>query len=157
MIEAPKRIKYRKTGLPGRPIVPKSAGIGRHLFDMDTEVLAGSVQGKKASAGEERFARALQSMSVDGYYFRMAVGAERNLPGWKELDFLVIKGGMYYAFEVDTAFTHRNKQNADVLHDAIILNALQSLNLYPQVFHIDGEADLGTQELADQTARSYFA
>ncbi len=79
------------------------------------------------------------------------------MPGWKELDFLVWdKAEMYYAFEVDTAFTHRNKQNADILHDAILRKELAYLNLYPKIIHVDGELDLGEQKMADETIRRYI-
>lgn len=155
-----KRIKYKDVGHRGRPVESMTlAGIGRTLTsDYNTEILEGVVQEKKASAGEERFARGLNAYEkVGGYQFRMAVGAGRNMPGWKELDYLVWdKIGMYYAVEVDTAFTHRNKQNADILHDAILRKELAYLNLYPTVFHVDGERDLADQKTTDETIRRLF-
>lgn len=107
-------------------------------------MLMGEVDGFQASAPEERLARALRKKNLQ-FQFRMTVGAPRGLPGWKELDFIVWSSGMLYAVEVDTAFTHRQKENADVLHDAIILNdpELQAMGtFYPKVFHADGDHDL---------------
>lgn len=124
----------------------------------EDEPLTGQVQGMQASAGEENLARAYDELGFQ-YYFRHVVGAPKGLPGWKELDFLVLTKGMLYAVEVDTAFTHRNKEYADVLHDAIILND-RELNsygtLYPQVFHVDGEQDLSNKNMARAYVRRTF-
>ena len=125
----------------------------------EAELLEGTVQGMKASKGEERFARALSKITaVDGFQFRYAVGAPKGLPGWKELDFVVVKGGTLYAIEVDTAFTHRDKKASDTLHDAIILKELAKLGmqLHPIVIHLDGESDLADQSKANQTAKRLF-
>ena len=125
----------------------------------EAELLEGKVNGMKASAGEERFAKALRKITaVDGFEFRYTIGAPRGLPGWKELDFVVVKGGTLYAVEVDTAFTHRDKQASDTLHDAIVLQELAKLGmqLHPIVIHLDGESDLVTQQNADNTAKRLF-
>lgn len=155
-----KRIKYKGIGQPGRPVESMTvAGIGRTLTsDYNTEILEGVVQEKKASAGEERFARGLEAYreKVKGYEFRMALGARRNMPGWLELDFLVETHTFYYAVEIDSVFTHRMKQNADVLHDAIVLKELNYLSLYPKVIHIDGEKDLADPEMTKKTIRNLF-
>jgi hypothetical protein len=61
--------------------------------------------------------------------------------------------------EVDTAFTHRGKESADVLHDAIILNdpTLQTMGqFYPQVIHADGDYDLATHSNARRYIRTLF-
>lgn len=120
----------------------------------EPELLQGSVSGMKASMPEERFANALNKLGLQ-YTFRYTIGAPRGMPGWKELDFLVVKGGMLYAFEVDTAFTHRDKGRSDVLHDALVLKELEKLGMdvYPQVIHVDGESDLATQDNSDKTAK----
>jgi len=127
----------------------------------EAELLGGMVQNKKASAPEERFAKALDKLpSVDGYEFRYTIGAPRGMPGWKELDYLVSARGMVYAFEVDTEFTHRQKGKADVLHDAIVLKDLEKDGMdvaFQQVFHLMGETDLVDQKWADSTAKRIFA
>lgn len=153
-----KRIKYRGIGKPGRPVISMTiAGIARSLVAAATEILEGSVQGMKASAGEERWFKAVARIkSVEESIFRMAVGGARNTPGWKELDALHRWKGQYYMFEIDTAFTHRQKQNADVLHDAIMIRELSYLGVFPKVFHLDGERELASPESAFQTARAYF-
>lgn len=121
----------------------------------EPEQLMGQVGGFEASAPEERLARALDKANIN-YTFRYTFGAPRGLPGWKELDFLVSTGGLLYAIEVDTAFTHRAKANADVLHDALILNdkEIKAIGiLYPKVFHADGDTDLASED----GAKSYVA
>lgn len=126
---------------------------------VEAEVLTGQVNGMKASAGEERFARALSKITaVDGFQFRYTIGAPRGLPGWKELDMLVLSRNMLYAIEIDTEFTHRDKQRADVLHDTIVLKELAKLGMqvFPKVIHLDGESDLADQNKADQTAKRMF-
>lgn len=137
-----------KINLPGFP----------QISPPEDEPLTGVVQDKEASAGEENLARAYSEAGFQ-YYFRHVIGAPKGLPGWKELDFLVLTKGMLYAVEVDTAFTHRNKEQADILHDAIILND-RELNshgtLYPQVFHVDGELELATRDMARGYVRRTF-
>lgn len=115
------------------------------------EQLLGVVQGKEASAPEERMANALRKAGLP-FEFRLVVGAPaKGLPGWKELDFLVWKGGVMFAVEVDTAFTHRNKEQKDKLHDAIILHdaEIRSMGqLWPEVIHANGDQELADNESA---------
>lgn len=142
----------KKTPLIGLPSLPTSNA------EQDEEVLTGTVQGVKASAPEERMAKALDKAQIQ-YIFRYTIGAPRGLPGWKELDFLVLTKGVTYAIEVDTAFTHRNKANSDVLHDAIILNdqGIQaSGEVWPSVIHADGDLDLATKTSAAQYVKKLF-
>lgn len=134
--------------LPSRP----------RLAREDEEVLVGEVKGMKASAPEERLAKELDKAGIQ-YEFRYVVGAPKGLPGWKELDFLVSSGGLLYALEVDTAFTHMSKENADKLHDAIIQNDrnLKELGeLWPEVIHVDGDSDLSAKESARQFVKRQF-
>lgn len=122
------------------------------------EYLTGTVQDMPASAGEERMANALSKNGIQ-FRFRYSVGAPRNMPGWKELDFLIVKDGTVYAVEVDTAFTHRSKANSDVLHDAIIQNdkTINSMgNLWPTVIHADGESDLANSKNAESFVSRTF-
>lgn len=124
----------------------------------EAEVLSGEVQGMKASALEERFARALDKERIS-YQFRYTIGAPRGLPGWKELDYLIERNGQIYAVEVDSAFTHRNKGESDRLHDAIVLSELEQegFQAFPQVIHLQGETDLINQRQADATANKLFS
>jgi hypothetical protein len=156
-MKLPSRLKHDHWQRP--PEIPP-ADHPRPDFNPDQEVLSGMVQGKKASAYEERAAiAAAKKKAVDGIYFRVALGSERNMPGWKELDLLVSSRGIYYPFEIDSAFTHRAKQNADVLHDAIVLNALKAEGyvVFPKVIHLSGEQDLATQEAADAKMSEFYA
>jgi len=122
------------------------------------EQLTGQVMQMDASAPEERLARALDEVGIP-YLFRYVVGAPKGMPGWKELDFVIQTKGLLYALEVDTAFTHRAKENADVLHDAIVLNDFQLKTMglmYPKVFHADGDTELSTRENAKQYVKQQF-
>jgi hypothetical protein len=119
----------------------------------ETEELSGQVQGMDASAPEERMAKALTKAGMQ-YKFRLVVGAPKGMPGWKELDFLIIESGLLYAMEMDTAFTHRSKAQKDKLHDALLLNdkELQSYGqMWPEVLHVDGDTEAGS----DDNARAY--
>lgn len=149
-----------KVAVPRKP-KPKLPAPQRPRLDSgsEAELLSGNVQGMKASAGEERFAKALAKITaVSGFQFRYTIGAPRGLPGWKELDFVVVRSGILFAFEVDTAFTHRDKKASDVLHDAIALKELAKLGmeLHPVIIHLDGESDLLDQKKADATAKRYL-
>lgn len=153
------KIKVRRTRRPALPIL---SAPHRPRFDNgnEPELFEGSIQGKKASQPEERFAKALnKNKVVDGYEFRYTIGAPRGMPGWKEIDFLVNVRGMVYAFECDTAFTHRDKGVADKLHDAIAIKSLngQGMNLFPQIIHLDGERELDTPKNAERTVKRLFA
>jgi hypothetical protein len=150
----PKRLKYTTRRDNPPPILPKG-GLRRTGTPAEPELFTGMVKGFKASQGEERVANALtQNPRVANFHFRMTIGAERNMPGFKELDYLIeTTSGMYYAVEVDSAFTHRDKGTSDVLHDAIVLENLKSLNIYPQVIHWDIDRDLPNIETARQTVK----
>ena len=122
------------------------------------EELIGEVQGFPASAPEERLAKAFDKAEIQ-YIFRYTVGGPRGLPGWKEIDFLVLTKGVVYPIEVDTAFTHRGKQASDVLHDAIIQNDkdLQALGqIWPEVLHVDGDTTLANDENAKTYVKMAF-
>jgi hypothetical protein len=148
--------KFKKARKPFDKIsVP---GFPQHQLPGEPEQLLGSVRGMTASAPEERLARALDKKGIQ-YEFRYVVGAPKGLPGWKELDFIASIGGLLYTMEVDTAFTHRSKEFADVLHDAIVLNDFD-LNamgeVFPHVIHVDGDTDLANLTNAEQFVRRQF-
>lgn len=147
--------KFRKTRSPVKINLP---GFPPLQSRDEPEALTGYVNDMDASAPEERLAKALDKAGVS-YYFRWTVGAPRGLPGWKEVDFIVMSGGLLYTVEVDTAFTHRSKAMADILHDAIILNDrnLQAMGtLYPQVLHADGDTELASSDNAEGYVKQRF-
>lgn len=148
-----KRLTYRKQR-KAPPILPKG-GLRRWPRAEEPELFTGQVRGFKASQGEERAANALdRNPRVRNFFFRMTIGAERNMPGWKELDFLIeAASGMWYAVEVDSQFTHRDKQAGDILHDAIVLDSLRSLNVFPEVIHWDIDRDLPNARTAAMTVK----
>ena len=151
-------VKLRKMRTP-RAILP-SPHKPRADTGTDPEVLSGVVQDKKASAPEERLAKALDKLpSVEEYEFRKTLGAPRGLPGWFEVDYVVASRGIAYAIEVDSEFTHRMKTGrGDVLHDAKVLKQLkgQGMTVYPTVIHLTMEADLIDQTGADRSAKRLF-
>lgn len=126
---------------------------GKPQFEKNPkEVLSGMVQGKKASAPEERTARALQKAGL-AFAFAVPLGAPQNTPGWKQADFVIDAGGMIKTMEVDTLFTHREKLIKDKLHDAIVLDELGKVYgdaVWPKVYRAMGETDLADQKSADR-------
>lgn len=150
-----KTFKFRVPGSPVKIALPSRPQINSGT---EEERLTGQVDGMTASAGEERLAKAFDDAGIQ-YQFRYVVGAPKGLPGWKELDFVVMRGGMVYTVEVDTAFTHRGKEYADVLHDAIVLNDKEIKlmgQVWPSVIHVDGESDLASKENASAYVRQRF-
>ena len=147
--------KYRKTRQAFIPYVTQ-AHKDADAIDQP-ERLTGKVRDMAASAAEERLAAAFQQKGKS-FYFRMALGAPRNLPGWKELDFLVQSTGYAYAIEVDSTFTHRLKVESDKLHDAIVLKALEQegYNVFPHVYHLDGETQLSDAKTTRRTVEELF-
>lgn len=132
--------------VPRRPRTEINLPSQPRYSESTEEVLTGMVDDMEASAPEERLAMTLRKRNIP-FRFRYVIGAPKGLPGWKELDFLIQKSGLLYALEVDTAFTHRNKEQKDKLHDAMIMNDrnIQELGtLYPEVFHADGDSDLAS-------------
>lgn len=70
------------------------------------EFLAGYVHGVRASALEERFARALDFFGLD-YRFQFEVPSIYSLPGQeKTIDFLVYDGGIAFPIEIGSRFVH---------------------------------------------------
>lgn len=148
-----KRIKYRGIGRPVEAV--SIGGIRRQQTSQEHEVLTGMIGDMKASAGEERWARVL-NVNKTPFEFRLALGGPRNAPGFFELDFLFPIRGVYRALEVDSLFTHKEKFYKDKLHDAWVINELEYLGLFPQVYHIDNEQHLATQDIANRTYQELF-
>lgn len=147
-IYRPRRLKLDLPAGPKPEIAKEEGG----------ELLTGVIQGKKASAPEERFGKEAQTApQVELFEFRRPIYA----PGFykKELDGLLVIRGIAYAVEVDSEFTHRNKGESDRLHDAIVLKSLEQegYDVYPNVIHLDMETDLVDQAAAKQTFKRYFS
>jgi len=137
------KIRKKKLPLTGRQ-TPRAA--------RDAEELSGTVHGFRASDLEERFAKALDLKDIE-YYFRFALG-ERGMPGWRELDFLVVFFG-YHPIEVeDITFIHRGKTSEDAWKDAQVMEALKEYQPFP-VVHITND-DLYDQDAANATVRRLF-
>lgn len=127
------------------------------------EALDGFVQGKSATADEERFARALERNNrAQSYEFRLAVGAPKGMPGWRELDFLVYTYSGWRAFEIDdTSFVHKGEsaRTTDRLRDISRIQALsvQGINLLAGIEHVDANVFLNNQADADRKVRDLLA
>lgn len=117
--------------------------------------VGGTIDGLSAAQGElNLFNAAYKSGAVASHVFRMAVGAPKNKPGWKELDFLFLgKTGEYTAVQVrDYDFVHKglDNQGKDMANDAFILQELTKEGVSVRdnkIFSISDD-DLATPELA---------
>jgi hypothetical protein len=122
----PNKFRYPKTPKP-RPIPVDKPTISQE----EEDVYTGIVLGDKASHGEENFYNAIMKTGMVSYvWFRYAVGAPRNLPGQKELDFLIITlSGAYIAVQIrDYEFVHAGAemQAKDRYSDIYILEELRN-------------------------------
>ena len=113
----------------------------------------GQIDGLKASQGEENLLRAAyKSGAIMSHSFRLPVGAPRNLPGWKELDFLfVTKSGQCVAVQVrDYDFVHKGAEaeGKDLFSDMYIVEELAKIGIFLRGNKIDtvSDDDLGTPE-----------
>lgn len=94
-------------------------------FPKPEQTYVGSIDGIRAAQGEENLLRAAMKYEmITGYKFRLAVGAPRNMPGYKELDFLLAnKSGQFVAIQVrDTDFIHKGleMEAKDQISDVLI-------------------------------------
>jgi len=131
--------------------------------DMRTPILAeeeeytGVIDGFPATQGEENvYKAAYKTGMVRGHVFRMAVGAPRNRPGWKELDFLFqTKYGNYVAIQIrDYDFIHKGatEETKDVYNDMYILQKLSEdgIALRDGKIHTIDDNDAITVEVAEK-------
>jgi len=94
----PYKYKTRRTQRP--------ASLFDRPYTAPEEILTGYVHGERASALEERFARALDFYGMT-YRFQYEVHSVYSLPGEeKTLDFLVYEGGIAIPIEIGSAFVH---------------------------------------------------
>jgi hypothetical protein len=131
MYKAPgarKAFKYRQPPTP--PLQPAN----RAQAQKEVEGLTQTVQGKRASDIEERFARALDGNErVEGYDFIVHQITGANLPGEAQLDFLVTSGGQQYAVQIDGEFAHKSAEQraGDAVQDARLSEALGNVIAAP--------------------------
>jgi hypothetical protein len=121
------------------------------------ETLTGFIRGEPAnSEAEERFARELDKNSrVAGYEYNKVVGAPKGMPGWRQLDFLVLMvDGFYRAFSMkDLSFIHHGAKTdaEDAIEEAQIVSALSSEGIPIDRIETLDAMDYDTQELAHQS------
>jgi hypothetical protein len=119
----------------------------------EAQTYTGVIDGLKASQGEENLYRAAYKTGlVSSHYFRMAIGAPRNKPGYKELDFLFeTKTGDYVAIQIrDYDFVHKGLASAgkDAQDDSFVLVQLTSegINVRGNRIYTISDDDLTTLE-----------
>lgn len=129
------------------------------------EVLTGVVHGLKASALEERLAKALDAHSVQ-YEFRRTT-IRRGEPGYKELDFLIYsRYGNFGVSVQDTTFIHKGTEAEDKAQEEIVVETMRQQGVYlvplgyPEPGSIIGtfsQEVLGNQDDADKIVKEYFS
>lgn len=151
--------------LPKNKFIPPAQSRGGHsgfFFVQPEEELSGFVNGLQAAQGEERLVRTtrkgIQKGSVRNFFFRISPGVPKGVPGWKELDLLVVLVGRNLAFSVkDMSFVHANAadQAQDSLNEIILLQRLRAIGYdTPRIISIDASR-LETQEGADKVGKEY--
>jgi hypothetical protein len=117
------------------------------------EELTGIVQGQKASAIEERFAKALTNAGL-GFVFQFEVEAPTTIPGQENvIDFIVDR---QWPTEIDGLISHKTAADKaqDQVRDAI-LNDVLSEDGYQPIQRIPGY-ELETQQQAETAVRERF-
>jgi hypothetical protein len=139
---------------------PLTALTVKQEMPVETEEYTGIIDGLEAKHGEENlFKQAYKTGAVMGHWFRVSIGAPRNMPGWKELDFLfLLKTGEYVAIQVrDYEFVHKGleAEGSDMASDMFVLQELAKEGISVRgnsVISID-DNDLLTPELAKHTVQ----
>jgi hypothetical protein len=151
-----KGFRYKKTkavdNLPIAQVQPEADIISEYT---------GMIDGLKASKGEENlFKAAYKYGAVISHAFRLAVGAPRNKPGYKELDFLFMgKSGEYTAIQIrDYDFIHKGAEaeGKDASNDAFILQELAKDGIFVRQNKVQtiSDDDLETPELAKRSVEA---
>lgn len=136
---------------------PVEPPLGKPEFASEAEQLIGEWDGMPASDIEERWAKATAgNPKVLQTEFRVALGAPKGMPGWKELDFLHNTVHGWKAIEIDdTSFVHKGASGkAEIVNEDIVrLMGLRQLGInVPEIIHVDG-ARLQTQDDAKRAQR----
>lgn len=141
---------------------PKSTRGGGYNFERKQEPpLTGEVQDQRAAQGEERFARTLEKARskglIQGYLFRYSPAIPKGLPGWLEVDFVILRAQGSKAVSVKGVdFVHKGEsaRQEDKKKELLLLTRLRSIGLdIPRIDSIAADS-LSTQEQADQTGRA---
>ena len=138
---------------------PKEEVWGRYRIDEPAtdEGLTGIVKGRKASALEERFARALRKASqIDNWWFDVFVETEFQIPGqFNRVDFFVWVSGVLNPIEIDGDWVHKSaeQKNKDLERDAVLdVVLMKRYSPVVPIVRIPGYK-CETQESADQVVR----
>jgi len=108
------------------PPRPKEVDLNRLRPVAEEEGLTGYVHGKRASRGEELFARALDKQELD-YVFSYLIYTPYQIPGQSnQIDFIVTVGERY-PLEIDDEWIHKSAERRarDKMRDAILNEELE--------------------------------
>ena len=124
------------------------------------EGLTGVVKGRKASALEERFARALKkNRNIEDWWFNVLVPTKFQIPGqYNQVDFFVWMSDILFPIEIDGIFVHKSaeQKNKDRERDAVLNPSIRERNPGAQnILRIPGYL-LEEQESADKVVREIF-
>lgn len=129
--------------------------LNRIKHEPEGEGLRGIVLNQKASALEERFARALRKIGLE-FYFQVVVQTPFQIPGQlNTVDFLIVSG-IAYPIEIDGDWVHKTEgqKKRDMLRDAVI-DAKMAKQGWQPIRRVRGH-DLQTQDDADRVVRELF-
>ena len=145
------------TGYRSRPIIA-SGSLQRTRPVIEGENLTGQVNGKRASALEERFYRGTTKDSrIQWVRFKSIYGAPSNMFGSIELDFLIFTGS-FYLVQIDGAWIHKSAQARmhDIMQDERLFHDhFRTRNAQP-VSRVT-EKFLSDQNKANDTVRQILA
>lgn len=146
----PKPYKYKK---PRKRKIDQ--GLNRIQRPSSAEELTGVILGKKASAPEERFARALYKKNLS-FDFQVVVQTAYQIPGQLNTVDFVVFSGLPYPIEIDGDWVHKtsSKKEQDALRDAIINEKMVPRGWRP-ISRIPGHK-VATQEDANNVVEEMF-
>ena len=126
------------------------------------ENLNGYVHGKKASALEERFAKALDFFGIE-YIFQFEVESVYSLPGeGKLIDFIVFDGGLGIPVEIGASFVHDSpsKEELERVRQTIVNPILQLQGILPlgdPQYSVDFDRPLSFEDAKDIVSSMFIS
>ncbi len=126
------------------------------------EILIGYVHGKRASALEERFARALDFFGVE-YIFQFQVDTAFSLPNEaKNIDFIVFDGGLGIPIEIGSSFVHdsaskkeEDKIRQDEINPILLLQGINPLG--DELYQVPFDRPKSFEDAKDLVARLFIS
>ena len=150
----PFQFKKQRTRRPDDPfVVPDNTA---------EEILIGYVHGKRASALEERFARALDFFGIE-YIFQFQVDTAFTLPNEaKQIDFIVFDGGLGIPIEIGSGFVHdsaskkeEDKIRQDEINPILLLQGINPLG--DELYQVNFGEPKSFEQAKDIVARLFIS